>query len=113
ANYSLAYATGLGAAVGLGALPAATANAIAVQTTGLDAKVNVDGNDWAWGWNVGILVDFDKNNRFGASWRSDIKYSVAANVDFTLPSLPTLTPAALNPVAASIQAQVNASPLLA
>jgi len=113
ANYSLAYATGLGTAVGLGALPAATANAIAVQTSGLDAKVNVNGNDWAWGWNVGILVDFDQNNRFGASWRSDIKYSVAANVDFTLPALPTLTPAALNPVAAGIQAQVNASPLLA
>jgi long-chain fatty acid transport protein len=113
ANYSLAYATGLGQAVALGVLPAATANAIAKQTTGLDAHVNVNGDDWAWGWNVGILVDFDKNNRFGASWRSDIKYNVAANVDFTLPSLPTLTPAALNPVAAAIQAQVNASPLLA
>jgi long-chain fatty acid transport protein len=114
ANYSLAYiGTGLGTAVATGALPAATANAIATQVTGLDSGVTVTGDDWAWGWNVGILVDFDKNNRFGAAWRSDISYKISGNVNFANPALPSLTPAALNPAAGAIAAQVNASPLLA
>jgi long-chain fatty acid transport protein len=112
ANYSLAYSQGLGAAISQG-LPAATANAIATQTKGLDALVSVDGDDYSWGWNVGILVDFDKNNRFGASWRSDISYTLSGNVNFSLPTLPTLVPAPLNAVAAGVAAGVNASPLLA
>ncbi len=112
-NYSAGLAQAAQAAVLGGKIDPATAGAIVAQTGGLATFAHISGDDWAWGWNVGVLWDIDKNNRIGASWRSDIKYGVSGNVDFTNPSLPTLTPAALNPVAALLAANVNASKALA
>ncbi len=113
ANYSAAMAQVAQAAVLAGKIDAATAGAIVKQTGNLNSLVSVTGDDSSWGWNIGVLWDIDKNNRIGAAWRSDIKYNVSGNVDFSNPALPTLVPAALNPVAASFAAVVNASPLFA
>ena len=33
------------------------------------------GSDYAWGWNLGVLLDIDKASRIGAQYRSAIKYS--------------------------------------
>jgi long-chain fatty acid transport protein len=51
-NYSGAL---LSAAAANGITPGSpTFNAIAGVTPGLDSKASITGNDWAWGWNVGL-----------------------------------------------------------
>ncbi|ACS86377.1 long-chain fatty acid transporter FadL [Musicola paradisiaca] len=36
----------------------------------------LEGNEWGYGWNAGILYELDKNNRFGLTYRSKV------NIDF-------------------------------
>ena len=85
ANFSAALVSAAGSAGQAAAIPS-----IIATTPGLDAKVNIEGDDNAWGWNIGVLFDIDRNMRIGASYRSSIKYNVAANVNFDYPTLPTL-----------------------
>jgi long-chain fatty acid transport protein len=40
-----------------------------------DAKLELTGDDWAWGWNVGLLVWLSDEWKFGASYRSEVKHS--------------------------------------
>jgi long-chain fatty acid transport protein len=118
-NYSAGLAAAAGAAAAGGLIPAGLVPAIVGATPGLDSNVDVTGDDYAWGWNIGVLVDFDKNTRFGAHYRSSIKYNLNGNVSFCNPAgagtasacggvvLPTLPPA-LAGVVASLAAGVNA-----
>ncbi|MCI4190534.1 long-chain fatty acid transporter FadL [Dickeya dianthicola] len=34
--------------------------------------MHMDGKEWGYGWNAGILYELDKNNRFGLSYRSKV-----------------------------------------
>ncbi len=34
---------------------------------------NLKGNEWGYGWNAGILYEVDQNNRFGFTYRSEVK----------------------------------------
>jgi long-chain fatty acid transport protein len=106
-NYSAGLAQAAGQAAAAGQITPATANAIVAQTGALDAFSSVTGDDYGWGWNVGILADLDKNNRIGASWRSDIKYNISGNVDFSYPTLPALAPPQLQPVLGLLASGVN------
>ncbi len=87
-----------------------TFNAIAAATPGLVSGAQVKGSDYAWGWNLGILVDIDKANRIGAQYRSAMKYTLTGNVEFTNPALPALPPA-LAPVVGALAAGINANAL--
>jgi long-chain fatty acid transport protein len=52
----------------------------------LDAKF--EGNDWNWGWNVGLLVWITDNLKFGASYRSEVKHDIKnGNLEFS-PNIP-------------------------
>jgi long-chain fatty acid transport protein len=96
---------------GLGIPPgSATFNAIAQSTPGLQSSVDVTGDDWAWGWNVGVLWDIDKNNRIGAHYRSSIKYDVVANATFVNPTLPPV-PTPIAPIVTGLSAAINAGGL--
>jgi len=111
ANYSAAL---LEAAVKAGIAPgSSTWNAIAQSTRGLESAVDVTGDDWAWGWNIGVLWDIDKNNRIGAHYRSSIKYNVTGNVTFCNPGQPgcqpfPAVPPSLAPTVGALAAAVNA-----
>ena len=76
-------------------------------TPGLESNARVEGDDSAWGWNIGFLWDATPQTRVGAHYRSSIKYDVAANVNFDNPALPTLPPA-LAPVVGQLATGVNA-----
>lgn len=41
---------------------------------------NLKGDDWGYGWNIGLLYELDENNRFGLSYRSRVK--IKFNGDF-------------------------------
>lgn len=48
-------------------------NPATMQTIELDSKFR--GDDWAWGWNAGVLFWITDNLKFGASYRSEISHS--------------------------------------
>lgn len=107
-NYSAALGQAAAQAAAGGQIPAAAIPGFLAATSGLEAGVHIDGDDSAWGWNVGVLFDIDKQSRIGAHYRSSIKYNVAGNVSFDRPSLPAL-PATLVPIGAALSAGVNAA----
>jgi long-chain fatty acid transport protein len=106
-NYSAAIAQGAGQAAQAGLITPAAVAAIVGLTPGLQSNVKVEGDDSAWGWNIGFLWEPTPQTRVGAHYRSTIKYNVAANVSFEHPALPTLPPP-LAPVVGQIAAAINA-----
>jgi long-chain fatty acid transport protein len=110
-NYSGALLT---AAAGAGVTPGSpTFNAIAGLTSGLDSKAQVKGEDGGWGWNIGFAWDATPQLRVGASYRSEIKYDVSGNIDFSNPTVtvPPGTPAQLAGTIAALTAGVNSAAL--
>lgn len=47
------------------------------QTAALPKNSNkiasLKGDEWGYGWNAGILYELDKNNRWGLTYRSEVK----------------------------------------
>ncbi|MFV8867361.1 long-chain fatty acid transporter FadL [Serratia fonticola] len=61
---------------------------------GLPADTQIsklDGNEWGYGWNAGILYEVDENNRYGFTYRSKVKIKFDGDYSSELPS-------ALNPL---------------
>jgi long-chain fatty acid transport protein len=106
-NYSAGIAQAAGTAAAGGLIPAALVPTIIAATPALDSFADVNGDDYAWGWNAGILIDFDKNMRVGAHYRSGFSYNISGSVAFQNPALPALPPP-LAPVVAGLAAAVNA-----
>lgn len=50
------------------------------------------GDDWGFGWNAGILYELDKNNRWGLTYRSEVK------VDFNNGEYKSDLPSQFNPL---------------
>jgi long-chain fatty acid transport protein len=106
-NYAGAFAQGVGQGVAAGQIPAAVAPTLIGAAAGLESEANVDGNDSAWGWNIGALFDIDRQTRIGFQYRSKIKYDVGGSVNFNNPALGAL-PSTLAPVGAAVAGGVNA-----
>jgi len=108
-NYSGALATGAQQAAAGGLIPPSAVGPFIGATGGLDSFANIDGNDSAWGWDIGALWDISKDMRIGAHYRSEIKYNVSGNASFTNPSLPPLGP--LTPIGVAVSTAVNSQAL--
>ena len=89
---------------------AAAAPTLIGSAAGLQTGAKVDGNDNAWGWNVGVLWQATESTRIGAAYRSYIKYTVNGTVDFSNPTAQNLgpLPPTLAPVGALLVNGVNA-----
>ena len=108
-NYSAALAQAAGQAAAGGLIPPAQLPTILAATPpGLESKAKVEGDDSAWGWNIGFLWDVTPQTRVGGQYRSSIKYNVSGNVSFDNPTLPAL-PAPLAPVFGLLANGVNAT----
>lgn len=105
-NYSAALAQAAGQAAAGGLIPPALVPTIVGATPGLESGVKVEGDDSAWGWNIGFLWEVTPQTRVGAHYRSSMKYDVTGNVTFDNPALPTLPPA-LAPVVGLLATGVN------
>ncbi|MGL5700435.1 MAG: long-chain fatty acid transporter FadL, partial [Kluyvera sp.] len=45
-----------------------------VGVTGPDSQIaHLKGDEWGYGWNAGILYELDKDNRWGLTYRSEVK----------------------------------------
>jgi long-chain fatty acid transport protein len=110
-NYSGALLT---AAATAGIAPgSATFNAIAGATSGLDSKSTVEGDESAWGWNIGVAWDATAQLRLGASYRSEIDLDLTGSIDFNNPAvaLPPGTPPVLAGTIGQLAAAVNSQRL--
>jgi len=108
-NYSGAL---LQAAIANGVAPGSpTFNGIAAATPGLNSKATIDGNDWGWGWNIGLAWDATPQLRLGASYRSEIKYKVQGNINFENPTVSVAPGNPLAPTIALLSAGVNSQAL--
>jgi long-chain fatty acid transport protein len=52
-----------------------------------DINTLITANDWAFGWNAGVLYEIDESARVGIGYRSAIHYTLTGDVDLILPSL--------------------------
>jgi len=109
-NYAGAFAQGVGGLVAAGQIPAAAAPALIGSAAGLESEGDISGSDSAWGWNVGVLWQATPQTRFGAAYRSKIKYDVSGSVNFSNPTTASLgpLPPELAPVGALLVTGVNA-----
>ena len=71
-------------------LAATLPGAIAAPVTG-----KVEGSDWAWGWNLGALFDFQQGTRVGVTYRSTMSYTVEGDLTYNGRQSP-LAPAGQN-----------------
>ncbi len=80
------YAGDLGRIVaGSGRLPPALAR----QVAGIPGDTQIaylKGDEWGFGWNAGILYEIDKNNRYGLTYRSEVKIDFDGDYKSSLPS---------------------------
>jgi long-chain fatty acid transport protein len=83
----------------------------AQQIGGIPADTQIShlkGDEWGFGWNAGILYEVDENNRYGFTYRSEVKVKFDGDYKSSLPSAynPLLVPAGLPmaPTAAPSQA---------
>ena len=47
-----------------------------------EGLATIEGDDWAWGWNVGALAKLGENGRLGVSYRSKISHELAGTATF-------------------------------
>jgi len=50
-----------------------------------DGQVELKANDWGFGFNLGVLYEFNENTRIGASYRSRVDQSLEGDADFYVP----------------------------
>jgi long-chain fatty acid transport protein len=48
-----------------------------------DGYARLHGDDWAYGWNAGAIVEPRRGTRFGVSYRSEIDHTLRGDVDFS------------------------------
>lgn len=58
----------------------------------LEGQAEVTGDDWGYGYNLGVMFQPSPQTRIGLSYRSRIDYTVTGNVDFSRPTVTTLGP---------------------
>ena len=84
-NYSGVIAQGVQQLVAAGQLPPATGAAVIAANAGRAGLARVEGDDDAWGFNVGALFDLSDDTRLGVSYRSSVDYTVGGSIAFAAP----------------------------
>jgi long-chain fatty acid transport protein len=104
------YAGAIVQAAAIGQVPPVAAGPIAAAYFGAQSDGKITGSDDAWGWNIGVLVNIDPQTRFGASYRSTIKYDISGSAEFNNPPVPALPPT-LAPIAGALSSAINSTRL--
>jgi long-chain fatty acid transport protein len=51
-----------------------------------DGRVNVNGDDWGYGFNLGVLYSLNEKTRFGIAYRSKISHDITGDAEFSKPA---------------------------
>ena len=49
--------------------------------------VRLAGDDWGYGWNIGVLLEADENNRWAFTYRSEVDLTLEGNYSSALPAI--------------------------
>ncbi len=93
----------------LGSLPPASCAALGLATPGsttTDGKIVIEGDDWGYGFNLGLLYQVTDKTRIGAAYRSKVKQDLQGTADFSGPAGITL-PAAFTAILADTDASAT------
>jgi long-chain fatty acid transport protein len=93
-------------AVCLSSLPPASCAALGLATPGSassDGKIVVEGDDWGYGFNLGLLYEMTQQTRIGVAYRSKVKQELEGTADFSTPAA-AMVPAAFTAVLADTDA---------
>ena len=66
--------------------PAATCSALGTTPQQADGLASVTGDDFSFGWNIGVLFQPTASTRIGATYRSQVKHTLKGQADFTVPA---------------------------
>ncbi len=77
----------LSSAVDFGSILAAKSVPGAVPTQ-QDGFSVLEADDWAYGFNVGMLLEVDENTRFGVHYRSQLNYKAKGTAEFSYDNVP-------------------------
>ncbi|MFD1804742.1 long-chain fatty acid transporter FadL [Mixta tenebrionis] len=63
---------------------------LVTAATGIPARADTQvahlkGDEWGYGWNAGILYEVDENNRFGLTYRSEVKIDFDGDYKSSIP----------------------------
>ncbi|WP_284197808.1 OmpP1/FadL family transporter [Chitinimonas prasina] len=50
-----------------------------------DGRVKIKGDDWGFGWNMGVMFNIDEDTRIGMAYRSKISHKLTGTAEWTLP----------------------------
>ncbi|WP_417618209.1 outer membrane protein transport protein [Oceanisphaera sp.] len=51
-----------------------------------DELIRLAGDDWAYGWNIGVLLEANENNRWALTYRSEVDLTLEGNYSSALPN---------------------------
>jgi|KBSMisStandDraft_5_1062788.scaffolds.fasta_scaffold92973_1 long-chain fatty acid transport protein len=74
----------IGAGVNYQHLDANLTNAVLLPGAPIEGRAEVDANDDAWGWNVGVLFQPSPSTKIGASYRSKLEYKLEGTTTVNL-----------------------------
>ena len=57
--------------------------------TSADGSVKLEGDDWSWGYNLGLLLNATNQTRVGIQYRSKIRHTLEGDADFSVPGTAT------------------------
>ena len=60
------------------------ASGLAPSQQALDSDVVIEGDDWSYGFNLGMLYEINSGTRTGFSYRSAIEHGLSGDADFTV-----------------------------
>jgi long-chain fatty acid transport protein len=84
-NYTAAIAQVLQAQLLAGSITLAQFNGLVAANAGLQGNSVVKGTDSAWGYDLGLLFNFNDRTHIGLSYRSAMSYNVGGNATFAAP----------------------------
>lgn len=70
----------------LGSLPSATCGALGLAPQGADGHIRLTGDDWGYGFTLGLLYEPTKATRIGLGFRSKVEHTLEGDADFTVPT---------------------------
>lgn len=61
-------------------------NRLPTSPQAADGFVKLAGDDWSWGYNLGLLYEPSQNTRIGLAFRSPITHNLEGDADFNVPT---------------------------
>lgn len=96
----------------LSALPPAMAGGLIQKMSGtsdFSGRVDVDGKNWGYGFNLGLMYSYDQDTRFGIAYRSKIEHKLTGDARWQVQTPATNIAAVINGIKPGLGSVVQAN----